>query len=54
MSTIAPDPREAAEMALLRLIHAADMPDPAALLAAAERRGCRRKPGGGVRVPRAA
>ena len=30
---IAPDPREAAEMALLRLIHAADMPDPASLLA---------------------
>ena len=30
---IAPDPREAAEMALLRLIHAADMPDPAALMA---------------------
>ncbi len=30
---IAPDPREAAEMALLRLIHAADMPDPALLLA---------------------
>ena len=29
---IAPDPREAAEMALLRLIHAADMPDPASLL----------------------
>ena len=29
---IAPDPREAAEMALLRLIHAADMPDPAALI----------------------
>jgi DNA polymerase III subunit gamma/tau len=29
---VAPDPREAAEMALLRLIHAADMPDPAALL----------------------
>jgi DNA polymerase-3 subunit gamma/tau len=29
----APDPREAAEMALLRLIHAADLPDPAALLA---------------------
>jgi DNA polymerase-3 subunit gamma/tau len=29
---IAPEPREAAEMALLRLIHAADMPDPAALL----------------------
>jgi DNA polymerase-3 subunit gamma/tau len=30
---IAPDPREAAEMALLRLIHAADLPDPAMLLA---------------------
>jgi len=31
--SIAPDPREAAEMALLRLIHAADLPDPAALVA---------------------
>ena len=30
---IAPDPREAAEMALLRLIHAADRPDPASVLA---------------------
>jgi DNA polymerase-3 subunit gamma/tau len=30
---IAPDPREAAEMALLRLIHAADMPDPATMIA---------------------
>ncbi len=30
---IAPDPREAADMALLRLIHAADLPDPAALMA---------------------
>jgi len=30
---IAPDPREASEMALLRLIHAADLPDPAVLLA---------------------
>jgi DNA polymerase-3 subunit gamma/tau len=30
---IAPDPREAAEMTLLRLIHAADLPDPATLLA---------------------
>jgi DNA polymerase-3 subunit gamma/tau len=30
---IAPDPREAAEMALLRLIHSADMPDPAVLMA---------------------
>ena len=29
---VAPDPREAAEMALLRLIHAADMPDPAMLM----------------------
>jgi DNA polymerase III subunit gamma/tau len=29
---VAPDPREAAEMALLRLIHAAEMPDPAVLL----------------------
>jgi DNA polymerase III subunit gamma/tau len=28
----APDPREAAEMALLRLMHAADLPDPATLL----------------------
>src|SRR5205085_9723015 len=30
---VAPDPREAAEMALLMLIHAADLPDPAALIA---------------------
>src|SRR4030095_5335027 len=30
---IAPDPNEAATMALLRLIHAADMPDPSALAA---------------------
>ncbi len=30
---IAPDPHEAATMALLRLIHAADLPDPATLLA---------------------
>jgi DNA polymerase III subunit gamma/tau len=29
---VAPDPREAAEMAILRLIHAAEMPDPASLL----------------------
>ncbi|HEY7960157.1 MAG TPA: DNA polymerase III subunit gamma/tau [Sphingomicrobium sp.] len=29
---IAPDPREAAEMVLLRLIHASEMPDPASLL----------------------
>ena len=31
--TIAPDPQEAATMALLRLVHAADLPDPAALMA---------------------
>jgi len=30
---IAPDPREAAEMALLRIIHAAELPDPSALVA---------------------
>src|SRR5256885_6934880 len=30
---VAPEPREAAGMALLRLIHAADLPDPASLLA---------------------
>src|SRR4051794_12393960 len=29
---VAPEPREAAEMALLRLIHAADLPDPASLI----------------------
>ncbi|MEO5641657.1 MAG: DNA polymerase III subunit gamma/tau [Sphingomicrobium sp.] len=30
---VAPDPNEAAAMALLRLVHASDLPDPAALLA---------------------
>ena len=30
---VAPDPREAAEMALLRLIHASELPDPASLIA---------------------
>jgi len=30
--TVAPDPREAAAMAVLRLIHSADLPDPTALL----------------------
>jgi DNA polymerase III subunit gamma/tau len=30
---VAPDPREAAEMAILRLIHAAELPDPASLMA---------------------
>ncbi|HET7817367.1 MAG TPA: DNA polymerase III subunit gamma/tau [Sphingomicrobium sp.] len=29
---VAPDPREAAAMALLRLVHAADLPDPASVL----------------------
>ena len=38
----APDPREAAEMALLRLIHAADMPDPASLMARLSGERCRR------------
>ena len=36
---IAPDPQEAATMALLRLIHAAEMPDPSALGRDAGRRG---------------
>lgn len=31
--TVAPDPNEAAAMVLLRLVHAADLPDPAALIA---------------------
>ncbi len=31
--TIAPDPHEAAAMVLLRLVHAADLPDPAVLMA---------------------
>ncbi len=31
--TVAPDPQEAATMALLRLVHAADLPDPATLMA---------------------
>ena len=31
--TIAPDPHEAAAMVLLRIVHAADLPDPAALMA---------------------
>ncbi|HEY8593455.1 MAG TPA: DNA polymerase III subunit gamma/tau [Sphingomicrobium sp.] len=44
---VAPDPREAAEMALLRLIHAADMPDPGALMS-------RMTDDGGSSAPRAA
>lgn len=31
--TVAPDPHEAATMAVLRLVHAADLPDPASVLA---------------------
>ena len=61
-SQIAPDPREAAEMALLRLIHAADLPDPAAVLArlsgeagparaAQRRRGDRRRPRRSAQLP---
>ena len=40
----APDPREAAEMALLRLIHAAEMPDPASLLAKLSGQGAETAP----------
>ena len=36
---IAPDPREAAEMAILRLIHAAELPDPSAILAQLSEQG---------------
>src|SRR4051795_214757 len=41
---IAPDPREAAEMALLRLIHAAELPDPASLLASLSGEGASAAP----------
>jgi DNA polymerase-3 subunit gamma/tau len=44
---IAPEPREAAEMALLRLIHAAELPDPAALL----QRLAGEEPGSAAPVP---
>ena len=49
---VAPDPHEAATMALLRLIHAADLPDPAALLArlASGQGGDRRAGRGAVRA----
>ena len=51
---VAPDPREAAEMALLRLIHAADMPDPAALMARLSGEGSApRQPGAGAGEPTA-
>jgi DNA polymerase-3 subunit gamma/tau len=43
---VAPEPREAAEMALLRLIHAAEMPDPAALLARLSGEGTAAAPAG--------
>ncbi len=42
---VAPDPQEAATMAILRLIHSAELPDPSALL---------QKLGGGTTVPAAA
>src|SRR3954452_7684240 len=41
----APDPREAAEMALLRLIHAAELPDPATLLQKLSSEGAGASPG---------
>src|SRR5579884_2320242 len=41
---VAPDPREAAEMALLRLIHAADMPDPASVLQKLSSEGAAARP----------
>ena len=37
--SLAPDPNEAAAMVLLRLVHAADLPDPAALLARLQGQG---------------
>jgi DNA polymerase-3 subunit gamma/tau len=46
---VAPDPREAAEMALLRLIHAADMPDPASLIARLSGDGAGVVPGSSAR-----
>jgi DNA polymerase-3 subunit gamma/tau len=50
---VAPDPREAAEMALLRLIHAAELPDPAALLARLDGEGTAAlAPAGGGSKPR--
>jgi DNA polymerase III subunit gamma/tau len=42
----APDPREAAEMALLRLIHAADLPDPATLISRLSREAAPASPAG--------
>jgi DNA polymerase-3 subunit gamma/tau len=47
----APDPREAAEMTLLRLIHAADMPDPAALMAKLSGDGAVTTPGASAAKP---
>ena len=42
---IAPDPREAAAMAILRLIHAAELPDPSAILARLSEQGAAAPPG---------
>ena len=47
---VAPDPREAADMALLRLIHAAELPDPAVLLASLSGEG---SVTGGAKAPAA-
>ncbi len=41
----APDPREAADMAILRLIHAAELPDPAAVLKRLSSEGAGQGPG---------
>lgn len=51
---VAPDQREAAEMALLRLIHAADMPDPASLIARLSGEGATSVPGSSARVEKPA
>jgi DNA polymerase-3 subunit gamma/tau len=42
---VAPEPREAAEMALLRLIHAAELPDPATILQRLNSEGAASSPG---------
>ena len=49
---VAPDPNEAAAMALLRLVHAAELPDPATLLARlASGQGSVAAPGGAASAP---
>ncbi|MBA3510601.1 DNA polymerase III subunit gamma/tau [Sphingomonas sp.] len=51
---VAPDPQEAATMALLRLIHAADLPDPAALLSRLSGEGQTASPASAARSAAAA